>query len=102
MPAEMPAGGYRDKKGYKLSDGSAIAECIYAARFITEEQAEKYVDIITRNLVSVHQATKLSTNLFFWRGVEQSISKRKKSGKNKHAPEKISFKCVVAALKGKV
>ena len=52
-------GYYVRKRDYKLNDVNAIVECIYAARFITEEQAEKYVDIITRNLVSIHQADEI-------------------------------------------
>ena len=52
-------GYYVRKRDYKLNDVNAIVECIYAARFITESQAEKYVDIITRNLVSIHQADEI-------------------------------------------
>ena len=106
-------GYYVRKRDYKLNDVNAIVECIYAARFITEEQAENYVEIITRNLVSIHQAEEIEHEaLLLDRGktinpqVFENVQKiykamKKKSGKNKHDPEKISFKYVAAALKGK-
>ena len=104
---------YVRKRDYKLNDVNAIVECIYAARFITEKQAEKYVDIVTRNLVSIHQAEEIEHEaLLLDRGktinpqVFENVQKiykamRKKSGKNKHDPEKISFKYTTAAPKGK-
>ena len=106
-------GYYVRKRDYKLSDISAIAECIYAARFITEAQAEKYVDIITSSLVSIHQADEIKHEaLLLDRGktinphVFENVQKiykamRVKAGKEKHVPEKISFKYVTAAPKGK-
>lgn len=106
-------GYYVRKRDYKLNDVNAIVECIYAARFITEKQAEHYVDIITRNLVSIHQAEEIEHEaLLLDRGktinpqVFENVQKiykamRKKSGKSKHDPEKISFKYVAAAPKGK-
>ncbi len=104
---------YVRKRDYKLNDVNAIVECIYAARFITEAQAEKYVDIITRNLVSIHQADEIQHEaLLLDRGktinpqVFENVQKiykamRVKAGKEKHIPEKISFKYVAAAPKGK-
>ena len=106
-------GYYVRKRDYKLNDVNAIVECIYAARFITEKQAEKYVDIVTRNLVSIHQAEEIEHEaLLLDRGktinphVFESVQKiykamRTKAGKEKHVPEKISFKYVAAAPKGK-
>ena len=106
-------GYYVRKRDYTLNEVHGIVECIYAARFITESQAEKYVDIITRNLVSIHQADEIQHEaLLLDRGktinpqVFENVQKiykamRKKSGKNKHDPEKISFKYVAAAPKGK-
>ena len=106
-------GYYVRKRDYTLNEVNAIVECIYAARFITEKQAEKYVDIVTRNLVSIHQAEEIEHEaLLLDRGktinpqVFENVQKiykamRKKSGKNKHDPEKISFRYVAAALKGK-
>lgn len=106
-------GYYVRKRDYKLNDVNAIVECIYAARFITEEQAKKYVDIITSNLVSIHQADEIQHEaLLLDRGktinphVFENVQKiykamRVKVGKEKHVPEKISFKYVAAAPKGK-
>ncbi len=106
-------GYYVRKRDYKLDDVNAIVECIYAARFITEEQAEKYVDIVTRNLVSIHQADEIQHEaLLLDRGKAidpqvfknvQTIYKamRVKSGKEKHVPEKISFKYIFTTAKGK-
>lgn len=106
-------GYYVRKRDYKLNDVNAIVECIYAARFITEAQAEKYVDIITRNLVSIHQADEIQHEaLLLDRGktinpqVFENVQKiykamRTKVGKEKHVPEKISFKYVAADPKGK-
>ena len=106
-------GYYVRKRDYKLNDVNAIVECIYAARFITEAQAEKYVDIITRNLVSIHQADEIQHEaLLLDRGktinpqVFENVQKiykamRVKAGKEKHIPEKISFKYFAATPKGK-
>ena len=95
-------GFYIRKRDYKLSDISAIIECIYSAKFITEVQAEKYVDIITDTLTSIHQSNDIKHDaLLLDRGKSinnevfenvQKINKamQSKSGKNKHQPEKIS------------
>lgn len=105
-------GFYVRRHDYKLKDISAIAECIYSAKFITEEQAEKYIDIITENLASIHQIDNIKHEaLLLDRGKTissevfdnvQLINKsmKVKSGKVKHVPEKISFKYSSATLKG--
>ena len=106
-------GYYVRKRDYTLNEVNAIVECIYAARFITDKKAEKYVDIVTRNLVSIHQADEIQHEaLLLDRGktinpqVFENVQKiynamRVKAGKEKHIPEKISFKYIAAAPKVK-
>lgn len=97
---------------YSLNDVKVIAECIYSSKFITQKQADTYVNIITKILTSeeqtkevIHDAMLLdrgktiSTEVFNnIRIINKAI--RVKSGKVKHVPEKISFKYISRTLKG--
>lgn len=103
-------GFYVKKRECKLSEISAIAECIYSAKFITEEQAYKYVEIITDILASKYQAEEiLHEAVLLDRGKTindtvfenvQKINKamKRKSGKDSHTPEKISFKYLTTTI----
>ena len=99
-------------KEYSLNDIKTIAECIYSSKFITEANAKKYVDIITEVLLSCNQAEEVKHDaLLLDRGKTisaevfkniQKINKAMqiKTGKNKHTPEKISFKYLTTTIKG--
>lgn len=104
-------GYYVKQRDYDLEDIRAIAECIYSAKFITKEKADLYVDIIA-NLVSEHQKEDIkhdvllldrgkTTNKYLFNNVQKIyFAMKTTSGKNKHTPEKISFKYVTNTLKG--
>lgn len=95
---------------YSLNDVKTIAECIYTTKFITEEKANSYVNIITKILTSTEQAKEIQHKaLLLDRGktispdVFNSVRKinkamKTKIGKNPHTPEKISFKYLTTTI----
>ena len=103
-------GFYVKKRECKLNEISAIAECIYSAKFITEEQAYKYVEIITDILASkyqaeeiIHEAVLLDRGKTINDAVFENVQKinkamKTKLGKNSHTPEKISFKYLTTSI----
>jgi hypothetical protein len=103
---------YVRNREYNLDDIRTIATCIYSAKFITERQAQSYVNMILNTLVSEHQAKEIRQDAFlvdrgktinknvFYNIQTISDAMRTTSGKNKHTPKKISFKYVSATIKG--
>ena len=103
---------YDIEEEYDLNDIRTIAACLYSAKFITAEKAKEYVNIITKTLVSQEQAKEIkheallidrgkTTNRKVFENVQTIYAAmRTSTGKEKHFPEKISFKYVSATLKG--
>ncbi len=103
---------YDIEEEYDLNDIRTIIACLYSAKFITAEKAKEYVNIITKTLVSKEQAKSLkheallidrgkTTNRKVFENVQTIYAAmRTSTGKEKHTPEKISFKYVSATLKG--
>lgn len=103
---------YDIEEEYDLNDIRTIAACLYSAKFITEAKAKEYVNIITKTLVSAEQAKEIkydallvdrgkTTNRKVFESVQTIYAAmRIATGKEKHTPEKISFKYVSATLKG--
>lgn len=103
---------YDIEEEYDVNDIRTIAACLYSAKFITAEKAKEYVNIITKTLVSKEQAKAIkheallidrgkTTNRKVFENVQTIYAAmRTVTGKEKHTPEKISFKYVSATLKG--
>ena len=88
---------------FEFDDLRLLAQCVYASKFISEQQAKDMIDVIGE-FCSVHQASELKSEVFCndrvkskQKGTMMIISKinsamaRKKDGKL-HTPKKISFK----------
>lgn len=85
------------------NDVRLLAECVYAAKFVTEGQAKRLVNAVC-DLASVHQAERIQHNAFLVdrvktnnKSVFNNISiindaMSRKLGGQKHSPEKIKFK----------
>jgi len=103
---------YDINEEYDMNDIRTIVSCIYSSKFITESKAKEYVNIITKTLVSEAQSEEIKHDVFLSdRGKTtnkkvfenvQAINNAMKivSGKNKHSPEKISFKYISSTFKG--
>lgn len=96
-------GFYVRQRHFDLNDIRLLAECVYSAKFVTEGQAKRLVDVVC-DFVSEHQAERIKHNAFLTdrvktnnRSVLNNISvindamSRRLEGKS-HKPEKISFK----------
>lgn len=97
-----PKGFYVRQRHYDLNDIRLLAECVYAAKFIPQGQADRLVSVIGE-FVSKHQAEKIRNNALVInrvktlnKGVLNNISvindamARMLDGEP-HTPEKISF-----------
>ena len=99
-------GFYAQKYGrqFDVDDMRLLAECVYSAKFIAEGQANRLVDKVICDFVSVHQAEKIRHDAFLTdrvktnnKGVLRNLStineamSTKLDGKS-HKPEKIKFK----------
>lgn len=96
-------GFYVRQRHYDPNDIRMLAECIYAAKFVTEGQAKRLVNVVC-DLTSTDQAERIKHNVFLVdrvktsnKGVFNSISiindaMSRKLGGQKHEPEKIKFK----------
>jgi len=96
-------GFYVRQRHFDLNDIRLLAECVYSAKFVTEGQAKRLVDVVC-DFVSEHQAERIKHNAFLTdrvktnnRSVLNNIAvindaiSRRLDGKS-HKPEKISFK----------
>jgi len=96
-------GFYVRQRHFDLNDIRLLAECVYSAKFVTEGQAKRLVDVVC-DFVSEHQAERIKHNTFLLdrvktnnRSVLNNIAiindamSRRLNGKS-HKPEKISFK----------
>ena len=90
---------------FDLDDIRILAECVYSAKFISQGQAERLVDVITE-FVSVHQADKIKQSSFLTDRVKtnnkqvlNNISRINESISTKrHTPEQISFKYLKCSI----
>lgn len=96
-------GFYVRQRHFDLNDMRLLAECVYSAKFVTEGQAKRLVDVVC-DFVSEHQAERIKHNAFLAdrvktnnRSVLNNLAiindamSRRLDGKS-HKPEKISFK----------
>lgn len=96
-------GFYVQQRHFDLNDIRLLAECVYSAKFVTEGQANRLVDVVCE-FVSEAQAERIKHNAFLTdrvktnnKSVINNISiindamSRKLEG-TAHTPEKISFK----------
>ena len=96
-------GFYVRQRHFDLNDIRLLAECIYSAKFITEGQAKRLVEVVCE-FVSEHQAERIRYNAFLTDRVKtnnkhvlNSIAvindamSRRMNGEP-HKPEKVSFK----------
>ena len=96
-------GFYVRQRHFDLNDIRLLAESIYSAKFLTEGQAKRLVDVVCE-FVSEKQAEKITHNAFLTdrvktnnKSVLNNISiineaMSKEIDVEKHTPEKISFK----------
>ena len=96
-------GFYVRQRHFDLNDIRLLAESIYSAKFLTEGQAKRLVDVVCE-FVSKKQAEKITHNAFLTdrvktnnKSVLNNISiineaMSKEIDGDKHTPEKISFK----------
>ena len=96
-------GFYMRQRHYDPNDVRLLAECVYAAKFVTEGQAKRLVNAVC-DLASVHQAERIRHNAFLVdrvktnnKSVFNNISiindaMSQKLNGQKHIPEKIKFK----------
>ena len=99
-------GFYVRQPRYDLDDIRILAECVYSAKFISQGQAERLVNVITE-FVSVHQAEKIKQDSFLTDRVKTnnkqvlnniSSINQALSSKRQHTPEKISFKYLKCSI----
>ena len=105
-------GFYAQKYGrqFDVDDMRLLAECVYSAKFIAEGQANRLVDKVICDFVSVHQAEKIRHDAFLTdrvktnnKGVLRNLStineamSTKLDGKS-HKPEKIKFKYLKCSI----
>lgn len=96
-------GFYVNQRHYDVEDIRLLAECVYSAKFVSEGQAKRMVDVIC-DLVSKHQAEIIKHNAFLTdrvktnnKSVLSNISTINEAMSRKlygvpHTPEKITFK----------
>lgn len=53
-----------ERRPYDFEEIQLLAECVNSAKFITEKQAERFREIITNSLCSIHQAEHLNNEVF--------------------------------------
>lgn len=96
-------GYYVRQRHYDLNDIRLLAECVYSAKFVTERQAKRLVDVVCE-FVSDHQAEIIQHNAFLTDRVKtsnksvmnniatinQAMSRRLEG--QPHQPEQIAFK----------
>ncbi len=64
MDIEKGIGGfYLASREFDLSDLSLLADCVYAAKFISEKETEELIDVLCE-FCSVHQARELKKNVY--------------------------------------
>lgn len=102
-------GFYVRQRHFDHNDIRLLAECVYAAKFVTEGQAKRLVDVVC-DFVSERKAEKIKHNAFLVdriktgnRGVLNSISVINEAMSTKldgvpHRPEKIRFKYLKYAI----
>ena len=96
-------GFYVRQRKFEVEEMRLVAECVYAAKFITEKDAKRLVDVIC-DFVSEDQAKTIKHNAFLTdrvktnnKNVLRNISTINEAmarhwGDEPHTPEKISFK----------
>ena len=96
-------GFYVRQRHYEYDDIRLLAEAIYSAKFLTEKQSKNLVDVVCE-FVSEAQAETIKHDAFLTdrvKTINKSVinnlsainaAMSKGYGKNKHIPEKISFK----------
>ncbi len=102
-------GFYVRQRHFDVNDIRLLAECVYSAKFVTEGQAKRLVDVVC-DFVSEAQAERIRHNAFLTdriktnnRSVLNNIAvindaiSRKLDGKA-HKPEKIAFKYLKYAI----
>lgn len=96
-------GFYIKQRHFDLNDIRLLAECIYSAKFVTEGQAKRLVEVVCE-FVSEHQAERIRHNAFLTDRVKtnnkhvlnsiavinDAMSRRMNGAP--HKPEKVSFK----------
>ena len=98
-------GFYVRQPRYDINDIRILAECVYSAKFITQGQAQRLVNVITE-FVSVHQAEKIKQDSFLTdraktnnKQILNNISTINQAmSSKKHIPEKISFKYLKCSI----
>lgn len=98
-------GFYVRQLRYDLDDIRILAECVYSAKFISQGQAERLVNVVTE-FVSVHQAEKIKQNSFLADRVKTNnkqvlnniSSINQAMSAKKHTPEKVSFKYLKCSI----
>ena len=96
-------GFYVRERRFDIDQIRLAAESIYASKFLTEREAEEFVDLIC-SFVSNYQADDVKHDVFLTDRVKTNnkntfknvssinYAMRKEDGEEKHDPEKISFK----------
>lgn len=96
-------GFYVRQRHFDLNDIRLLAECVYSAKFVTEKQAKRMVEVVC-DFVSEYQAERIRHNAFLTDRVKTSNKSvlnsiavindamRRSIGGVPHAPEKVSFK----------
>ena len=102
-------GFYVHERRYEFDEVRLAAESIYASRFLTEKEAETFVDLIC-SFVSEHQAEQIKHDVLL---TDRIKTKNKNTFRNvstinaamskeldgeKHIPEKISFKYLKSTI----
>lgn len=98
-------GFYVRQSRYDLDDIRILAQCVYSAKFISQGQAQRLVNVIT-DFVSIHQADRIKQNSFLTDRVKtnntavlNNISRINEAVSTKnHIPEKISFKYLKCSI----
>jgi predicted DNA-binding transcriptional regulator YafY len=103
-------GFYVKQRHFQPEDMRLLAECVYSAKFITEKQAKRLVDVVC-DFVSYDQAEKIKHNAFLTDRVKtnntavinsitiinEAMSRRVQG--LPHTPEKITFKYLKNTIK---
>ena len=105
-------GFYVRKRHYSLEDIRALAECVYASKFLDEKRAKRLVNVVC-DLVSENDAEGLRRDVIqLDRGKSNSVANyetlkkislaisRKRIKNTTHIPEKIKFKYLSFTLQG--
>ena len=109
VTTENRRGFYVRERRYEFDEIRLAAESIYASKFLTEKEAETFVDLIC-SFVSYHQADQIrhdvlltdrvkTNNKNTFRNVSTiNAAMRKELDGEKHIPEKISFKYLKSTI----